>query len=558
MVQLCEAAGQPKNRGGPPRPTNEARAGAAAEMANGDGQPEANGRKPDRRSAARRIIDEAIGGPFDTRATSGTKVKGGGETLFAYRGDPGLVEAEEKKEKKNPKDYSKAKAKPKSQEESQEEVKAKADEVAADILEGARTMVKVLHHLQNDSRERRALLKGCGLPKDALQPRLCAAVAKGILDRLEEKPVLTIVNPNVSKERIEAEPEDGLVTCRLSQVLPAEIQWLWPQRIPRKMLTIFSGDPEVGKTWVALYVIARLTTGRAFADGTKPPGRCDCLFVTAEDPLAEVIRPRVEQLGGDPTRVHVLKGVNYTVDEWDPRTKRRTPSSRKGAALALDRHLSQLDEYLRHNPLLRFVALDPLSAFMGKVDTHKNSDVRGVLRPLAKVIEKRRVGAVGLNHLSKDDPTKQRSAMYRGMGSIAFNAQARVVWQVSFDPENADRRLFLPVKSNLGPHPPGLAFRLSPPAGVLWEKEPIALTADEALMPPKSDGAPARAEAEDWLREALRDGPVPGLALAKQAKEAGLCWSTVRAAKKKLGIRARKMGGAGSPWEWYLGDPPPH
>ena len=64
--------------------------------------------------------------------------------------------------------------------------------------------------------------------------------------------------------------------------------------------------------------------------------------------------------------------------------------------------------------------------------------------------------------------------MYRAMGSLAFTAAARAVWLVTRDPEDAERRLMLPVKMNLSAEPRGLGYRIV--AGkVEWDDEPVDL-----------------------------------------------------------------------------------
>jgi hypothetical protein len=334
----------------------------------------------------------------------------------------------------------------------------------------------------------------------------------------------------------------GLNCRRLSEVTPQQVRWAWPGRVPLAKLTLLCGDPCTGKTWVLLDLIARLTAGLPFPDGTGPPcGPCDCLFATAEDGLADTIRPRIDLLGGDPSRVHVVEFVRETRMESEGKTIKKVE---REAQLALDRHAGQLDGYLAAHPAIRLVGLDPLLAFMGKADTHRNSDVRAVLGPLAKVAEARGPAVVGVNHLTKGEGT----ALYRGMGSIGFNAAARAVWQVCADRDDPDRSLLLPVKVNLGPRPTGLAFRLSP-AGLCWEDGPVTTTADEALNGP---GPGKVAEAKEFLRELLKDGPVAASVAYDKAKAAGVAKSALKAAKRALGAESEHLGGKDGSWQWSL------
>jgi hypothetical protein len=166
---------------------------------------------------------------------------------------------------------------------------------------------------------------------------------------------------------------------------------------------------------------------------------------------------------------------------------------------------------------------------------------------LAQLAERRRVAIVGINHLNKGEG----QAMYRAMGSIGFLAAARAAWQVCADRRDPTRSLFLPVKMNLAPRPSGLAFRLSE-EGLSWEQGEVRTTADEALRSPDDSRTPARAEAKEWLKELLKDGPVMADDVWGRAKADGMCQKTVKLAKKELGIRTDKTGGPGEPWVWSL------
>jgi len=52
-----------------------------------------------------------------------------------------------------------------------------------------------------------------------------------------------------------------------SEVRPEAVRWLWENRIPLGKVTIFDGDPDVGKSTVALDLAARITSGGTMPDG---------------------------------------------------------------------------------------------------------------------------------------------------------------------------------------------------------------------------------------------------------------------------------------------------
>jgi hypothetical protein len=45
------------------------------------------------------------------------------------------------------------------------------------------------------------------------------------------------------------------------------LRWLWPGRIPRGKLTILSGDPSLGKSFVTLDLAARVSAGKGWPEG---------------------------------------------------------------------------------------------------------------------------------------------------------------------------------------------------------------------------------------------------------------------------------------------------
>jgi len=154
-------------------------------------------------------------------------------------------------------------------------------------------------------------------------------------------------------------------------------------------------------------------------------------------------------------------------------------------------------------------------------------------------------------------------ALMRVMGSIAFVAAARAAFIVAKDPEHETRRLFLPLKNNIGNDQTGLAFaiqsaQVKSAAGlietsrVMWESEAVTVTADEAMTPQGDPGdRDAVEEAKDFLRGLLADGPVTSKQIRADAGEAGHSWSTIRRAQKALGIKPEKDG-MKSPWTWGL------
>jgi putative DNA primase/helicase len=93
------------------------------------------------------------------------------------------------------------------------------------------------------------------------------------------------------------------------------------------------------------------------------------------------------------------------------------------------------------------VIIDPITAYLGDADSHKNAEVRALLAPLAEMAASQRVSVLAVSHLTK---SAGMDALLRVQGSIGFAAAARAVWGVAKDKDNPSRRLFMPL--NAAPH----------------------------------------------------------------------------------------------------------
>jgi hypothetical protein len=425
--------------------------------------------------------------------------------------------------------------------------------------EKLRAAAKVLALLGHDTPERAALLRAGGVELDEGVLRYLASLNRAILamDDYKTAEVMELAWFHPDRFRLPMPDGDqpprpvyGLNTRRYSDPMSRTVEWLWWQRIPLGKLTLISGDPGLGKTWLLLDILARITTGRDFPDGSPNTlGPRDVLWASAEDDDEDTIKPRFQMLGGDVSRFHSVAFLRELVPVGKAFKDRES-------TLDLGQHIDKIEEWLAEHPLVVAVALDPLAAFLGKVDTHRNSEVRAILEPLKKLAARRRVGILGNNHLNKC--SGETNALYRGMGSIAFVAAARSSWLVTPDPAVKDRRLFTDVKvTNKKEDVGGMAFRVGPtvPGAFSWEKDRVDLTADQALRAgqgPIGPRAPARAEAREFLRDLLKNGPVDAVVALDRADAAGLCRRTVMTEKKALGIESKRIGGRSGKSVWAL------
>jgi hypothetical protein len=330
----------------------------------------------------------------------------------------------------------------------------------------------------------------------------------------------------------------NLITRTLSQVEAKQIRWLWKFRIALGKITIIVGDPGVGKSFLSIYMAVAITRGKMWPDGTRPP-QGEVVLVSAEDDPEDTIKPRAERMGADLDKIDVIDSVRV--------------GSAGEKSFSLDQDLPLLVSYLDKHPNCRLIIIDPISAYLGTdVDSHRNSDVRGLLAPLSRIAAKYNVAVVCITHMSKGAGGK---AIYRSTGSLAFVAAARAAWLVAIDPDDETRRLFLMMKNNIAEPQKGLAYRIVD-GRIVWSREPVDIKADEVLARDleQKDSKSEVEETREWLEATLADGPLESTELLRQAKANGFSKSSLKRAKKLMPIKARRVGGVGPKghWEWHL------
>ena len=92
----------------------------------------------------------------------------------------------------------------------------------------------------------------------------------------------------------------------MSEVETEEVKWLWYPYIPIGKVTIIQGDPGEGKTSFVLAVISALTLGEALPECDSAAEPMNVIYQTAEDGLADTIKPRLEAARADCSRVLVI------------------------------------------------------------------------------------------------------------------------------------------------------------------------------------------------------------------------------------------------------------
>lgn len=346
--------------------------------------------------------------------------------------------------------------------------------------------------------------------------------------------------------------EAGRITFRrASDVKAKPIRWLWPGRIARGKVTMVAGNPGLGKSQVTgANITATVSTGGAWPDGSRCE-RGNVAILSAEDDPEDTGRPRLEAAGADLSRVFILDAV---VEGY------RADGSEAQRAFNLKTDIFRLANMLEEIGGAALIVIDPITAYLGEADSHKNAEIRALLSPLSDLAAKHGAAVVCVSHLNK---SAGGEALMRVTGSLAFVAAARAAFIVTKDPEDDTRRLFLPLKNNIGNDQTGLAFRvesaqvkseagLIETSRIVWEPDPVTMTANEAMQPL---GDPEERSVLDdarlFLLGLLADGSVKAGQIKSDADGAGFNWRTIQRAADRLNIERHKDGMRGG-WSWRL------
>lgn len=310
----------------------------------------------------------------------------------------------------------------------------------------------------------------------------------------------------------------------LSNVQSIETEWLWYPYIPVGKITLMTADPGTGKTFLSLYLTAAVSTGRPFFGQAetqiRPPRKA--IYQTAEDGIADTIKPRLEPMNPDFNNIIVI-------DE-----------SREPLTLS---NYSEIEKAMQGlNPAL--MIFDPLQAYLGAdVDMHRANEVRPVLARIGQLAEKYKCAVIFIMHNSK---MGQNQALYRALGSIDIPAIARSMLIIGKNPDNPKQKVLCHEKSSLASHGRSILFQISPEYGGLVFDGFSDLKADDVLNPRKNSREKPSVkleEAVEFLNDLIGE---KGWAELKEVQalqeEYGISKNTMYRAKDELNLKNVTVG----------------
>jgi RecA-family ATPase len=314
----------------------------------------------------------------------------------------------------------------------------------------------------------------------------------------------------------------NLEITNLSDVREEAVRFLVEPYFPLGKLVLCAGDGGVGKSTLMLAIAAALTRGEPLpweSDRSKREP-INILFQSAEDGLADTIKPRLLKLGADCDRVDSINDSKYPLTINDPRIEEAIV--RTGAKL---------------------LVLDPISSY---IETCAGAGkIRPMLIALADVAARTGCTICGISHLNKHGGKSQ----YRTLGSVDLTAVSRSVITVGKLPDDEEIRVFIHSKSNLTVPAKPQAFGFDEENGVIVFVGDVDVTLDEMLdgkydENKRQQKAPSKRDnAKDFITA------TPAAELKTLAESAGISKNTLERAKSELGVQSVQQDGA---WHWTL------
>ena len=351
-------------------------------------------------------------------------------------------------------------------------------------------------------------------------------------------------------------------------------EWLWPGRIQAGEVTVIEGEAGAGKSFVACDLAARFSRGGPFPAGGMPvadvaaggtdsvaappitPPAGKVLFVTLQDG-ERVTDNRLQAMGADCERILIwgmVRSCQIDTNKLGDNTAESLPPERTGKSADLDSEaLSYCDEtteerpvsfpfdlpmieyYLKTEPAIGCVVIDPLSDFCqtpGQLDA--------TLRKLQILARRSGVAVV---------VTLPAYARFDSNGGFKSSSRwksdaARAVWCIAADPDDRQRRLFFPRRTNGMADPNGLEFRIQS-GRIAWDEQSI-VSFDDPLG--------RETEIRNFLNAQLRHKSQSARKIFQLGGERGYTRVQIRQVAKRMGINGHQGPGVeeAGEWTWLL------
>ncbi|MBS0262781.1 MAG: AAA family ATPase, partial [Planctomycetes bacterium] len=310
--------------------------------------------------------------------------------------------------------------------------------------------------------------------------------------------------------------------------------WFWPGMMSRGDLIVIQGESGVGKSYLVLDMIARVTRGTPFptVPGTEslplaPQESGKVVLITRHDHIKRVSK-RLSILGADQSQIHVEGYISRMLADH---------TELDGRVFDLKLDLPKLRQELQDLPSIKLVVFDPLCDFcQGPAEV---AQILSELRQLAWTFDIPVVVTLPAQVRFDTAGALKVTSRYR-------TEQARAVWCLATHPQFSHRRFFIPRRINHSALPLGVEFRIDN-QGFTWRGDRPADPADPLGW---------ETDLRQLLTEVLTLGPQASADLMYLGQYKGYSPKQIRAVAYRMGVGIRKCPGFGKDgsWDWFLPD----
>lgn len=308
---------------------------------------------------------------------------------------------------------------------------------------------------------------------------------------------------------------------------PAEsVKWLWRNRIPEGFVCMIAGKPGEGKSMLGALISSELSQQGM-----------NVIYSSTENPKKQMTVPRLIAAGAVRDRIDLRRFV-------------------------LPYDLGRLEETILASQV-RLAIFDPIADHL--TVSHHSDSIRKVSYPLVEMAERTGCAILLVEHVLRDIGPKMHPLRWvQGSGS-GLPSVAQMVFIVGRDPEDEERRLLCPAKTNLLPGDPlSLAFAVDEddvddvdtPVGVLRFMSEVKFPTRRLLLVSGDDHdnkPPTKmAAAREWLTNYLKVAPnyrAHAKDLREDAIQHGHTRITMNRAAEDMGIVKSPQGGRYTTWE---------
>lgn len=204
-----------------------------------------------------------------------------------------------------------------------------------------------------------------------------------------------------------------------AETKPKRTTWMWYPYLPGGVVSIIGAKGGSCKGLCCVHLAAAVTTGGPWPDGSGHAAQGSVLWCEAEDPLPEVVIPRLIAAGADLSQVFMLSR-----DEF--------------AALNLRDAIKEKN--------FRLIVLSPMVSFLDLADLTRELDVRSVLERAQASIEGTDCVLLGIAHSNKK---ADLAAIERILGAVAFVNFVRSVLLTAPEKDDEGAYRLVHAKHNL-------------------------------------------------------------------------------------------------------------